>query len=85
MCLFGQKGNLKTKYKNTDRYYSWEKMKKISFDISINFENLNQTKDKFFNIIAHDLRNPFAGILGISELLETKLKDLPSGSIRGFK
>lgn len=41
-------------------------------------ENLNQTKDKFFNIIAHDLRNPFAGILGISELLETKLKDLPS-------
>jgi PAS domain S-box-containing protein len=36
-------------------------------------ENLNRTKDKFFNIIAHDLRNPFAGIIGIADLLEEKL------------
>ena len=37
-------------------------------------ENLNHTKDKFFKIIAHDLRNPFSGIIGISDLLEERLK-----------
>lgn len=35
---------------------------------------LNSTKDKFFNIIAHDLRNPFNSILGITDLAITKLK-----------
>jgi signal transduction histidine kinase len=39
-------------------------------------KEINAIKDKFFSIIAHDLRNPFIGIKGITELMEKELKKL---------
>jgi signal transduction histidine kinase len=44
-------------------------------------KKLNVTKDKFFSIIAHDLRNPFNSILGFSQMLMTQVHQMDKEKI----
>lgn len=44
--------------------------------INEELDRLNRTKDKFFSIIAHDLRNPFNAIIGFCELLRNDFYEM---------
>ncbi len=43
---------------------------------------LNKTKDRFFSIIAHDLKNPFQGFLGLSDLLASQIDKMDINEIK---
>jgi len=47
-------------------------------------ELLNATKDKFFSIIAHDLKNPFASLIGASDYLVNSSDELSAEQLKNF-
>ncbi|MCK4661960.1 MAG: tetratricopeptide repeat-containing sensor histidine kinase [Bacteroidales bacterium] len=69
---FKQKTNKILEEKNTQL----ETTNKKLYDSEINLKNHIETKDKFFSIIAHDLRNPLSSLALVSEMLDNNLNRL---------
>lgn len=47
-------------------------------------EKLNQEKNKFFSIIAHDLRSPFTALLGFTTLLAQRIDKLEPAKVKDY-
>ncbi|MCE5348186.1 MAG: PAS domain S-box protein [Bacteroidales bacterium] len=72
--------NLQLKQELTERFQAQQALRKSE----IQLKELNATKDKFFNIVAHDLKNPFTSLLGSSELLSKNIDQLDNEKIQNL-
>jgi signal transduction histidine kinase len=63
-------------------YLSKRKTNQLLNDKNKIISTINSQKDKFFSIIAHDLRDPFNGFLGLSELLAEDLDNMSKEEIQ---
>jgi signal transduction histidine kinase len=63
-------------------YIGKRKTSELLLDKNKEISSINKQKDKFFSIIAHDLRGPFTGFLGLTELLAEEINEMDKEEIQ---
>lgn len=63
-------------------YISKRKNNELLKEKNTIISNINLQKDKFYSIIAHDLRGPFNGFLGLTELMAEDIDDMSNEEIK---
>lgn len=71
-------------FKLKESFDQVEEQSKILNQQKDQLQQLNSTKDKFFSIIAHDLRSPFQSILGLSDMLIEELKESSNSELKNY-
>lgn len=62
--------------------YNLIKQKSLIQKSELKLQEINQSKDKFFSIVAHDLKNPFNGIMGLSGYLVSEYDQVNDDEIK---
>src|SRR5690606_28291148 len=65
-------------------YFNKRKMNVKLNEFNSKLKELNSAKDRFFSIIAHDLRGPFHGMLSYSEYLSSDIDKLNKDEIKEY-
>jgi signal transduction histidine kinase len=63
------------KHYTIERVRAEDNEKKVQA-LNLELIELNKAKDKFFSIIAHDIKSPFSGFLGLTKILAERIQDL---------